>query len=88
MLRTNILRSCNLHSKSEKHMEHRNWECPKCGNRSFETDQMQSTGGWFAKFFNIQNRKFTTLSCLRCHYTEMYKTESSALGNILDFFGN
>lgn len=69
-------------------MQHSNWQCPKCRNRTFETDQMASTGGGFSKFFNIQNRKFTTLSCMKCRYTEMYKTESSTLGNILDFFGN
>ena len=69
-------------------MQHKNWQCPKCKNRTFETDQITGTGGAFSKFFNIQNKKFTTLTCTQCNYTEMYKTETSTLGNILDFFGN
>jgi predicted nucleic-acid-binding Zn-ribbon protein len=33
----------------------------------------------------VQHRKFTTVTCDRCKYTEMYKADSSALGNIFDF---
>jgi len=69
-------------------MEHKNWECPKCGNREFEADQFAATGGGLTKFFNIQNKKFATLTCLRCKYTEMYQTGTSTLSNVLDFFGN
>jgi len=69
-------------------MKHKNWECPKCQNREFETDQFQATGGGFSKFFNIQNKKYTTVTCKRCKYTEMYKGETSKGENILDFFGN
>ncbi len=64
------------------------WHCPKCSNTSYETDQFQATGGNFSKFFNIQNRKFTTVSCTRCRYTEMYKADTSQLSNIFDFFTN
>ncbi|WP_407935496.1 zinc ribbon domain-containing protein [Fodinibius sp. Rm-B-1B1-1] len=69
-------------------MQHRNWKCPKCSNRNFKTGQVSGTGGFFSKFFNIQNQKFTTITCSQCHYTEMYKTASSTLENVLDFFGN
>lgn len=69
-------------------MRHQNWKCPKCSNREFETDELSTTGGGFSKFFNIQNKKFTTVTCTKCNYTELYKGESSTLGNILDFFGN
>ncbi len=69
-------------------MKHQNWQCPKCSNKQFETDQITGTGGAFSKFFNIQNKKYTTMTCMQCKYTEMYKTETSTLGNILDFFGN
>jgi|GEM_PF-95410 len=73
---------------NRKIMQHRNWQCPKCKNRHFETGQMAATGGGLWKFFNIQNKKFTTITCTKCNYTEMYKTESSTLENVLDFFGN
>ncbi len=69
-------------------MQHPNWQCPKCQNREFDTDQFAATGGGLTKFFNIQNKKFTTLTCTRCKYTEIYKADSSTLGNVLDFFTN
>ncbi len=69
-------------------MEHRNWECPKCQNREFEADQFAATGGGLTKFFNIQSKKFSTVTCTRCKYTEMYQASTSKLGNVLDFFGN
>jgi len=69
-------------------MRHQNWQCPKCKNREFETGQIAATGGGLSKFFNIQNKKFTTITCTNCNYTEIYKTESSTLENVLDFFGN
>ncbi|NOY23580.1 MAG: GTP-binding protein [Acidobacteria bacterium] len=64
------------------------WICPKCGNTEFKTDVMRATGGRFAKIFDVQNRKFTTLTCTRCQYTEFYRGDTSKLGNILDFFTN
>jgi predicted nucleic-acid-binding Zn-ribbon protein len=51
-------------------------------------DEFQATGGTFTKLFNIQSKRFTTISCTRCHYTEIYKTKSSQFGNVVDFFFN
>ena len=67
-------------------MEHENWGCPKCSNRSFETDEFRAAGGGFAKIFDVQNKKFSTVSCSNCGYTEIYKRETSTLGNVFDFF--
>ena len=67
-------------------MEHKNWKCPKCNHGTFETGQFAATGGGLTKFFNIQNKKFTTVSCSQCKYTEIYQTETSALSNVFDFF--
>lgn len=67
-------------------MQHENWECPKCKNDEFETDQFAATGGGLTKIFDIQNKKFTTVSCTRCGFTEIYRAETSNLGNIFDFF--
>ncbi len=66
-------------------MEKRPYVCPKCNGRNYETDQFQATGGNFAKIFDVQNKKFTTLSCTQCGYTELYKAETSSGWNILDF---
>jgi predicted nucleic-acid-binding Zn-ribbon protein len=60
--------------------------CPKCGNREYEVDEMRATGGVFAKIFDVQNKKFTTVSCKKCGYTELYKGRTSTIGNVFDFF--
>ena len=64
----------------------RGFTCVKCQNTSFETGQLRATGGFLSKIFDVQSRKFTTVSCKRCHYTEIYKGDTSMLGNIFDFF--
>ena len=54
-------------------MEKKKYVCCKCGYTEYESDQFQATGGNFAKIFDIQNKKFITISCKRCGYTELYK---------------
>ena len=53
---------------------------------SFISDQFQATGGNFAKLFDVQNKKFITISCKYCGYTELYRAETGMGMNILDFF--
>ncbi|WP_310550571.1 zinc ribbon domain-containing protein [Paenibacillus glufosinatiresistens] len=67
-----------------------NWvyECEKCGCTEYERDQFHATGGNFAKLFDVQNKKFITISCAECGYTELYKAETSRGMNVLDFLGN
>lgn len=68
-------------------MQHANWECPKCRNKEFESDKFAATGGGLTKIFDIQNKKFTTITCTQCRYTEIYKGgKSGTLEDILDFF--
>ena len=61
------------------------FSCTKCGHDQFEADEIRATGK-FSRFFDVQNKKFTAVSCTQCGFTEMYRGESSALGNILDLF--
>lgn len=61
------------------------YTCPKCGNTNYETDQFQATGGNFAKLFDVQNKRFHTVTCTRCGYTELYKGMGDDAMNILDF---
>jgi len=74
--------------RGELFIKHAQWKCIKCDNDEFEEDQIATTGGFWTKFFNIQNKKFTTITCTNCTYTEMYRTETSTIENVLDFFGN
>lgn len=69
-------------------MEKREYSCPKCQCSGYESDQFQATGGNFAKIFDVQNKKFVTISCTKCGYTELYKAQASDGWNILDFFTN
>ncbi len=66
-------------------MESRQYVCPKCGCQSYESDQFQATGGNFAKLFDIQNKKFFTVSCTQCGYTELYRAMNDDGMDVLDF---
>lgn len=67
-------------------MEPLNFTCPKCKNRQYEVDEFRATGGFLTKVFDIQSKRFSTVTCAQCKYTEIYKADSSTLGNIFDFF--
>ena len=65
------------------------YKCSKCGNTEYDSGEIRVTGSFWTKIFNIQNRKFITLSCKKCGYTELYsKTGAKTAENILDFFTN
>lgn len=66
-------------------MQQRQYVCEKCGGTRYVSDQFQATGGEFAKIFNVQNKRFITISCANCGYTELYRSETSAGMNVLDF---
>lgn len=66
-------------------MEKQMFCCQKCGCHEFIEDQFQATGGTMAKLFDVQNKKFITISCARCGYTELYRAETDTGMNILDF---
>ncbi|WP_340113905.1 zinc ribbon domain-containing protein [Maribellus mangrovi] len=67
----------------------KHFSCPKCSGWEYETDEIRTTGAGFTKYFNIQNRRFTTVSCKRCGYTEFYRAGRSGGGsNVLDFLTN
>ena len=67
-------------------MNHRNWRCAKCDHKEYATDEFRATGGVLAKIFDVQNKRFTTVICERCSYTEIYRTTGSKLGDVFDFF--
>ena len=65
-----------------------NYKCPKCGHNTCKVGQVRAAGGFWSKIFDLQNRKFSSVTCQQCKYTELYEAESSMLGNIFDFFTN
>ena len=66
-------------------MQRQQYECAKCGCRDYGTDQFQATGGNFAKIFDVQNKRFITVSCRQCGYTELYRAQTDTGMNVLDF---
>lgn len=59
------------------------FSCAKCQNTQYETEEIRTTGK-YSRFFDIQNKKFTAVSCTQCGYTEIFRGDSSMLGNFLD----
>ena len=58
--------------------------CVKCGHNECEVIDMSTTSGMMSRMGNLQNRRFSAVSCRRCFYTELYKTNSGALRNVFD----
>lgn len=69
-------------------MQDPNWRCPKCDNPSFDTAEIRASGGALSAIFDVANKRFTTMTCTRCAYTEMYKTRVSGLGKVLEVIGS
>ncbi|WP_338239066.1 zinc ribbon domain-containing protein [Persicobacter diffluens] len=63
-----------------------NYQCPKCGHREYEVGEIRTTGGFWSKIFDVQNKKFSHITCKRCGFTEFFKGSSSTLGSIFDLF--
>ena len=62
--------------------------CPICGHTEYQKGEIRATGGFWSKIFDVQTKKFTTITCKRCGYTELYARTSSTIGNIFDFLTN
>lgn len=69
-------------------MNKRPYVCPKCGHNRYVADRFQATGGNFARMFDVQNKRFITVSCAACGYTELYRKMNDAGLDILDFLFN
>lgn len=69
-------------------MENKTWHCTKCQNMQYEEDTVTVTGKSWSRFMNIQNRKFTAITCAKCQYTEFYKGTSKGWESVVDFLGN
>ena len=67
-------------------MNQSEYRCVKCNHNQYEAGEFRATGGTLSKLFDVQNKKFTTISCQQCFYTEVYKADSSTIGNVIDFF--
>jgi predicted nucleic-acid-binding Zn-ribbon protein len=69
-------------------MQELNYTCPKCKNTNYDIGEFRAAGGFLSKIFDVQSKRFTTVTCKNCQYTEIYRASSSMLGNIFDLFTN
>ncbi|MBH26951.1 MAG: GTP-binding protein [Chloroflexi bacterium] len=61
------------------------YECAKCGSTQFTNNEIRTTGSGLSRFFDIQNQKFTAVTCNNCGYTELFKVQGGGIGNFFDF---
>lgn len=70
-------------------MKKRKYACDKCAGSRFETGEIRTTGSGFSRFLNLQYKKFATVSCTDCGYTEIYRLDAGGkIGNIFDILSN
>ncbi len=65
-----------------------NYRCPKCSNTQYEIGEIRAAGGFWSKIFDVQGKRFSSVTCSHCKYTEFYKTDTRTLENIFDFITN
>jgi Predicted nucleic-acid-binding protein containing a Zn-ribbon domain len=56
--------------------------CPKCGNKEYELGEMWTISSFWTKVFEYYSRRFTYVSCTRCHFTELYKVPKKQIGEV------
>lgn len=61
------------------------YKCPKCGNAQYTIGEMWAAGTLIVKFLGFQNRRFTSVSCNMCHYTEFYNVPKKKIGEVMNF---
>lgn len=63
--------------------------CEKCKSVECRTGEIRTTGAGISRFLNLQNQKYSTVSCSKCGYTELYRMDGGGVaGNILDVLTN
>lgn len=61
------------------------YRCLRCGCHTYSRGEARVATGFWGRLFKLERGRFVTASCNRCGYTEFYKRDSSAVGDILDF---
>ena len=57
-------------------MQHEKWSCPKCAEKNYDIGEIRVTGSFWSKIFNIQNKRYSSVTCENCSYTEFYRNKS------------
>jgi predicted nucleic-acid-binding Zn-ribbon protein len=62
------------------------FKCLRCGYHACDIGEIHVAGGFWSKVFDVEGRKFSTVTCERCKHTEFFKADRSKLANIFDLF--
>ena len=62
------------------------FKCLRCGYHACDIGEIHVAGGFWSKVFDVEGRKFSTVTCERCKHTEFFKAGRSQLANIFDLF--
>jgi predicted nucleic-acid-binding Zn-ribbon protein len=60
------------------------FKCSKCGCTSYTQGQSLTSGGFLSKILNIQTRKFVTITCNDCGFSEFYERYQNPIANVVD----
>lgn len=61
------------------------YTCPKCGSREYSVSEIRVAGSFFSHISNFGPRRFTTVTCSRCYYTDMYKLPQKRISEAFSF---
>jgi hypothetical protein len=62
------------------------FQCKKCGSENFRESEVRMSGGWLGSIFEIESKRFDTVSCENCGYTEFYSRKRSTGEKVADLF--
>lgn len=65
-----------------------NYECFKCKGTEYEHGQFRASAGGVSAVFEVDNKRFTHITCKNCGYTEFYKNDVGMSESIIDFLIN
>jgi len=80
-------RLSEINNQIKKHSANKKtftFTCAKCGSGECEVGEFFATDSLLTKMFDIQNVRFSTITCCTCSYTEIYKGTKDTLMNVLD----
>lgn len=61
------------------------YTCIKCNGTDYRRDEMRAEGGFWSAAFDVSTNRFSAVSCTRCGYTELYRTNLGSGSKVFDF---
>jgi|WetSurMetagenome_2_1015567.scaffolds.fasta_scaffold177695_1 uncharacterized protein len=61
------------------------YKCPKCGTSQHEIGEIWTAGSMWTRILGFHNRRFTSVTCSMCHFTEFYKVPRKNIGEVVNF---